>query len=233
MPPLPTTWYSTVKHAADFAIAFLLLALSWPVILLCALAVKLTSPGKAIYSQVRLGQNGREFTIHKIRTMRNDAEAHGVAMWSTPGDPRVTPLGRFLRKTHLDELPQLWNVLCGHMSMVGPRPERPKIVQDLQRDVPHYLDRLHVRPGITGLAQVQLPADTDVASVRRKLAYDLYYIRHMGVWLDLRLMACTAIRMIGLPFHVITWLFGLPHQETVEHHYHARRQTPGRVPGSL
>ena len=106
---------------------------------------------------MRLGKNGRPFRLHKIRTMRHDCEKATGPRWAVPGDPRITPLGRFLRQTHLDELPQLWNVLRGEMSLVGPRPERPEFVPDLEQAIPHYRDRLLVRPGVTGLAQVQLP----------------------------------------------------------------------------
>src|SRR5205085_11588970 len=124
--------------------------------------------------------------------------------------------GRCLRRTHLDELPQLWNVLRGDMSLVGPRPERPEFVPDLERALPHYRDRLLVKPGVTGLAQVQLPADTDLESVRRKLAYDLYYIRTFGLWLDLRLILSTALRLLGFPYSWLTVLFGIPSRETIE-----------------
>jgi hypothetical protein len=107
-------------------------------------------------------------------------------------------------------------VLRGDMSLVGPRPERPEFVPSLERAIPYYRDRLQVRPGVTGLAQVQLPADTDLASVRRKLAYDLYYLRHVSLWLDLILIACTAVHMLGVPYHVLCWLFGMPSCEQVE-----------------
>jgi lipopolysaccharide/colanic/teichoic acid biosynthesis glycosyltransferase len=117
---------------------------------------------------------------------------------------------------HLDELPQVWNVLRGDMSLVGPRPERPEFVGHLSKVIQNYPERLLVRPGVTGLAQVQLPADTDLESVRRKLAYDLYYIRHCGVWLDMRLIACTAVRMCGVPFNVLGRVFVLPRPHGVE-----------------
>jgi lipopolysaccharide/colanic/teichoic acid biosynthesis glycosyltransferase len=171
--------------------------------------VKLTSRGPAFYSQFRLGLNGRPFRIYKIRTMRQDAERHSGACWSTRGDPRVTLLGRFLRKTHLDELPQLWNVLRGDMSLVGPRPERPEFVPTLERAIPGYRDRLLVRPGVTGLAQVRLEADTDLDSVRRKLLYDLEYVRTVSLWLDVRLVICTAFHMAGVPYRTLGRLFGL------------------------
>jgi lipopolysaccharide/colanic/teichoic acid biosynthesis glycosyltransferase len=134
--------------------------------------------------------------MYKIRSMVVDSEKHG-ACWSKPGDPRITRIGRFLRKTHLDELPQLWNVLCGHMSLVGPRPERPEFVPSLEQAIPRYRERLLVRPGLTGLAQVQLPPDTDLDSVRRKLAYDLFYIRHASLSLDVRLIIVTAFYLLG------------------------------------
>jgi lipopolysaccharide/colanic/teichoic acid biosynthesis glycosyltransferase len=219
----PRTWYLSFKVVLEFVIALVLLVFSLPVILVTALLVKLTSPGPAFYCQQRVGRHGRRFWLYKLRTMANDCEKTSGPRWAVPGDKRVTPLGRFLRRTHLDELPQLWNVLKGEMSLVGPRPERPEFVPELELAIPHYLDRLLVRPGVTGLAQVQLPADTDLASVRRKLAYDLYYIRYINIWLDLRLIGCTAVRMLGIPFHVLGQLFGLPHVGQVEHHYRARQ----------
>jgi lipopolysaccharide/colanic/teichoic acid biosynthesis glycosyltransferase len=197
----PQCWYVVGKVIFDFVIALTLAILALPIYLLIALAVKLTSRGPVLYSQVRLGQNGRPFEILKIRTMQHDCERVSGARWSLPGDPRVTPLGRFLRLTHLDELPQLWNILRGEMSLVGPRPERPEFVPALERAIPSYRARLLVRPGITGLAQVQLAADTDLAAVRRKVDYDLHYIRHFSCWLDVRILACTALHISGLSCH--------------------------------
>src|SRR5262249_17904057 len=156
-----------------WVIGLVLLAPSAVLILYAMALVRLTSRGSAIYRQTRLGLNGRPFTIYKIRTMYHDSERLTGPQWSRPGDPRVTPIGRILRATHIDELPQLWNVLRGEMSLVGPRPERPELAAGLERELPSYRDRLAVRPGVTGLAQVQLPPDTDVESVRRKLAYDI------------------------------------------------------------
>src|SRR5439155_3872848 len=167
------------KAVLDRVAALALLVLGGPLILVLALLVKLTSRGPAFYTQTRLGRHGVPFTICKLRTMMNKCESLTGPRWSMPGDPRVTGLGRFLRATHLDELPQLLNVLRGDMSLIGPRPERPEFLPELERACPRYRERLAVRPGVTGLAQVQLPADTNIASVRRKLAYDLYYIRHV------------------------------------------------------
>jgi lipopolysaccharide/colanic/teichoic acid biosynthesis glycosyltransferase len=208
--------YLAVKSALDFITATALLILAMPVMALVAVMVKLTSRGSVIYSQVRLGRFGKPYHIYKIRTMAHDCEKQSGARWCTTHDPRVTPVGRFLRRTHLDELPQLWNVIRGDMSLIGPRPERPEFVPALQSAIPHYMDRLQVRPGVTGLAQVQLPADTDLESVRRKLAYDLYYVRQVGLWLDLRILLCTGFKVMGVPFNVHRGLFRMPSRIQVE-----------------
>jgi lipopolysaccharide/colanic/teichoic acid biosynthesis glycosyltransferase len=187
-----------------------------PVILLAALAVKLSSRGPAFYTQTRLGLNARPFQILKLRTMINRAESLTGPRWSLPGDPRVTRVGTFLRLTHLDELPQLVNVVRGDMSLIGPRPERPEFLPELEREMPGYRQRLLVRPGVTGLAQVQLPADSDVDSVRRKLAYDLYYVQRMNLWLDIRLFICTGFYAVGVPYSRLARWFRLPAQAQVE-----------------
>jgi lipopolysaccharide/colanic/teichoic acid biosynthesis glycosyltransferase len=214
--PLGYRWYPPCKAVLDRAVALTLLVLGGPLILGLALLVKLTSRGPAFYTQARLGRHGVPFTIYKLRTMVNKCESLTGPRWSIPGDPRVTGLGRFLRRSHLDELPQLLNVLRGDMSLIGPRPERPEFLPELESACPRYRERLAVRPGVTGLAQVQLPPDTSVLSVRRKLTYDLYYIRHLGPGLDLSLLVCTALYALGLPFHVGGRLLRVPHGETVE-----------------
>jgi lipopolysaccharide/colanic/teichoic acid biosynthesis glycosyltransferase len=214
--PLRHRWYLSCKHLADFTLAALLIVPAVPLILLAALLVKLTSRGPAFYTQTRVGENGRLFTIWKLRSMIHNCESLTGPRWSMPGDPRVTRVGALLRASHLDELPQLWNVLRGDMSLIGPRPERPEFVPELERELPGYWQRLAVRPGVTGLAQVQLPPDSDVISVRRKLAHDLYYIRHLSPWLDLRLLCCTAFYALGLPFGVAGKLLGLPDGDAVE-----------------
>jgi lipopolysaccharide/colanic/teichoic acid biosynthesis glycosyltransferase len=209
--------YLSHKRVVDVCIALVLLVPAAPLILVALLLVKLTSRGPALYSQTRLGRDGQPFRIYKIRTMVVDSEKNG-ACWSLPGDPRVTAVGRLLRKTHLDELPQLWNVLRGDMSLVGPRPERPEFVPALEHAVPRYRERMLVRPGLTGLAQVQLPPDTDLESVRRKLACDLFYVRHASLWLDLRLLVTTAFYLVGscrLPCRLLR----IPGGATVEDHY--------------
>ncbi len=214
-----TSWYLPCKAAVEFLAALVLFVFTLPAVLLAAALVKLTSRGPAFYSQTRLGLNGRPYTIRKLRTMVHNCESLTGAQWSRPKDPRITPLGRFLRRSHLDEFPQLWNVLCGEMSLIGPRPERPEFVPYLEHSIPHYRERLRVRPGITGLAQVQLPPDTDLASVRRKLAYDLFYVRHASPWLDLKLFFCTGLSLIGMPFAFCCQLLRVPGGLAVEQSY--------------
>ena len=209
-------WYPRLKAIADFVLAALLAIPALPMVLLAALAVKLTSRGPVFYTQTRVGRGGRLFSIIKLRTMFFNCESLTGPRWCVPGDSRITLVGYVLRKTHLDELPQLVNVLRGEMSLIGPRPERPEFVPDLERALPSYRQRLNVRPGVTGLAQVQLPPDTDIESVRRKLAHDLFYVRRLGPWMDLRLLVCTAFYAVGLPFGVVRRLLGLPASAAIE-----------------
>ncbi|HMF12114.1 MAG TPA: sugar transferase [Gemmataceae bacterium] len=206
------------RQALDVAPASLLLLCSWPVLLVAIALIKLTSRGAALYSQTRLGRGGKPFRIYKVRTMVTDCERASGPRWSTAGDPRVLPVGRLLRRTHVDELPQLWNVLRGDMSLVGPRPERPEFVPKLERIIPHYRDRLAVLPGLTGLAQIHLPPDSDLESVRRKLAFDLHYVHARSTWLDLRILAATFCKFF-LPFGLHGILFRLPSQATAERTY--------------
>jgi lipopolysaccharide/colanic/teichoic acid biosynthesis glycosyltransferase len=206
------------KRAVDIILAIVVFILTLPLLILAMALARLTSHGPSIYSQTRVGLHGRPFTIYKVRTMRLDSERLG-ACWSLPGDPRVTPVGRFLRATHLDELPQLWNVLRGEMSFVGPRPERPMFVDQFKREIPCYGDRLLVRPGVTGLAQVQLPPDTDLNSVYRKLACDLYYVQRVSPWLDWLILLSTVTAVIGIPFAVPRVLLRIPSGATVEEVY--------------
>jgi len=189
--------------------AALLLIPALPIIGLLTVLVRLTAPGPGLYRQIRVGAQGHTFALYKIRTMRCDAEAATGPVWAGPNDPRITPLGRWLRRVHLDELPQLFNVLRGEMTLVGPRPERPEFTQYLAGEIPGYMDRYLVPPGITGLAQINLPPDTDVDSVRRKLVLDLEYIRTASLWLDLRILLCTLSRLVGLPGMRIAKLLGL------------------------
>jgi lipopolysaccharide/colanic/teichoic acid biosynthesis glycosyltransferase len=223
-PPMPIKrhgWYAAVKHLLDFSAALILGAFALPVIVASALIVKLTSRGPAFYTQIRLGLNGKTFKIFKIRTMIDRCESLTGPRWSMPGDPRVTRFGWLLRVSHLDELPQLLNVLRGDMSLIGPRPERPEFLPELEEALPTYRWRLAVRPGVTGLAQVQLPADTDIGSVRRKLSYDLYYIENMTLWMDLRLLFGTMFYAVGMPFQTLGRLLGLPDVENVQRIMHS------------
>ncbi len=209
-PPLPTirrSSYFAIQPVVGWLAALLIGALIWPLVVVLAALVKLTSKGPAFYVQERVGKDGRIFRLYKLRSMRHDAEKWTGPVWTDEDDPRITPFGRFLRKTHLDELPQLYNVLRGEMTIVGPRPERPNFVDDLKKTIPAYDARHLVLPGITGLAQINLPPDTDLESVRRKLVLDLEYVQHATLWLDLRIMLCTAAKMIRLPGLVVAkWL---------------------------
>ena len=204
------TSYEAIKPWIDCALAVVMLLVSAPLILVSLLLVRCTSRGPSLYTQKRLGLAGKVFTIYKIRTMYQDSECHSGPRWCVPGDPRVTPVGRFLRRCHLDELPQLINILKGDMSLVGPRPERPEFLAQLERALPSYRQRLNVRPGLTGLAQVQQPPDEDLLSVRRKLNYDLCYVERMNLWLDVRLILATALKCVGVPFVGIGRIFRLP-----------------------
>jgi len=156
-----------------------------------AAAIKLTSPGPVLYHQQRVGMRGRTFTIHKFRTMRVDAEASSGPVFAADCDPRVTPVGNILRRTRLDELPQLWNVLVGEMSLVGPRPERPEFVHDLTEQIPFYGQRHVVKPGLSGWAQVRYAYAATVEDTMEKLQYDLFYIKNMSVLLDLLIIFST------------------------------------------
>jgi lipopolysaccharide/colanic/teichoic acid biosynthesis glycosyltransferase len=177
----------------------ILLVPALPAIIILVMLVEITSPGPGIYRQRRVGLRGKPFTLYKIRTMLRDAEARTGPVWTAPNDPRITKLGRLLRPLHLDELPQLFNVVMGQMTLIGPRPERPEFTQYLARQIPGYLDRFSVMPGITGLAQINLPPDTDLDSVRRKLVLDVEYIRTARLKLDMQIFFCTALRLIGVP----------------------------------
>lgn len=207
---LSRSWYASIKISFDLAAALVMFVLTGPLVLFLMVLVKGTSRGPALYTQTRVGRNGRVYQIYKLRTMNHDCERLTGPQWATARDPRVTLLGRFLRASHLDELPQLWNVLRGEMSLVGPRPERPEFVTQLEKAIPSYRERLRVRPGITGLAQVQLPPDVDLESVRRKVHCDICYIRQMGPWLDLRILLGTAMKLLGMPFEVTRLVLILP-----------------------
>jgi lipopolysaccharide/colanic/teichoic acid biosynthesis glycosyltransferase len=196
-PRIEPSGYFRWSYILGQIVAAILLIPAAPVLLLLVIIVRLGSPGAGIYRQIRVGRHGKTFTIYKIRTMRNDAEKKSGPTWATVNDSRLTGIGKFIRSIHLDELPQLLNVVKGDMALVGPRPERPEFTQLLARDVDGYLDRLAVRPGVTGLAQINLPPDVDLDSVRRKLVLDLEYIRIASPGLDFRMMCWTALRLFG------------------------------------
>jgi sugar transferase (PEP-CTERM system associated) len=180
-----------VKRMLDLSCSIILAISTAPLMLLTAVAVKLDSAGPALYSQERVGENGRIFKIYKFRSMRSDAEKAGTPLWARDKDDRITRVGRFIRTTRLDELPQLWNVMRGDMSFVGPRPERPFFVEQLAREIPFYLQRHAVKPGLTGWAQVKYQYGSSIEDAMEKLRYDLYYIKHLSVFFDLTIVLDT------------------------------------------
>jgi lipopolysaccharide/colanic/teichoic acid biosynthesis glycosyltransferase len=205
---IPRKRDEVVSRALNVTVAAIALVVLAPLFALIALVIGITSRGPVLYSQVRVGMDrrwryaraydrrgydhgGKLFKMYKFRTMRVDAEPDGRAVWASRRDPRVTLVGRFLRTSRLDELPQLWNVICGEMNIVGPRPERPSIFAELRKDIPEYPLRQRVKPGITGWAQVNRSYDACLDDVRQKVALDLEYVRRQGVFEDLRIMSMT------------------------------------------
>ena len=186
------------KRAFDVIASLALLTLTFPVIALTALLVKIDSRGPAFYRQRRVGLYSVGFDIIKLRSMRIDAEAAGTALWAEKNDPRVTRVGRIIRKLRIDELPQRWSVLKGEMSFVGPRPERPQFVADLETQLPYYAERHMVKPGITGWAQINYPYGASIDDARQKLEYDLYYAKNYSPFLDLLILLQT-IRVVLWP----------------------------------
>jgi exopolysaccharide biosynthesis polyprenyl glycosylphosphotransferase len=191
------TYSKLAKRTFDVVVAALALLVTAPLYPLLALLVRRTSPGPAIFRQTRLGEGGKHFTIYKFRTMRADAEKPGVAVWADEHDPRITRLGRVMRKTRLDELPQLWNVLRGDMSIVGPRPERPEFLELLHEAVPFWTRRHLVKPGITGWAQVRRGYTADAEGTAEKLSYDLWYLRHRSLVIDLAICVKTVSTLVS------------------------------------
>jgi sugar transferase (PEP-CTERM system associated) len=180
-----------VKRMLDLSLSILGVALSAPLMALTAIAIRLDSAGPIVYSQARVGENGRVFNVYKFRSMRTDAERGGTPIWARDKDERVTRVGRFIRRTRLDELPQFWNVLRGDMSFVGPRPERPFFVEQLARQIPFYVQRHAVKPGLTGWAQVKYQYGSSIEDAMEKLRYDLYYIKHLSIVFDLTIVLDT------------------------------------------
>jgi lipopolysaccharide/colanic/teichoic acid biosynthesis glycosyltransferase len=209
-------WYIPLKMAIDWTIAAILFIPLAPLIGFLILLVRITSPGPGLYKQKRLGRFGKPYMMYKIRSMTHNCEAKSGVVWSGPNDSRVTRIGRFLRDAHLDELPQLFNVLRCEMSLIGPRPERPELVEKIRRQLPRYPERMEVRPGLTGFAQIQHPADLDLDHVRRKLMYDLYYVKEVGPLLDVRILLGTALYICGTTFKALGKLLVKGHGEAAE-----------------
>ncbi len=181
-------WNALSKRAFDLVVGLICLVIGAVPMLVIALVVKLTSPGPVLYKQRRVGLDGRQFDMYKFRTMRVDAEAGGP-VWSQRNDPRRTPIGRFLRRTSLDELPNLFNVLKGEMSLVGPRPERPEFIEQFKREIPQYMLRHKIKAGMTGIAQIRgYRGDT---SLKKRIQHDIHYVRHWSLWLDFRIFLAT------------------------------------------
>jgi exopolysaccharide biosynthesis polyprenyl glycosylphosphotransferase len=185
------------KRLIDVITAFIILTVFSPLWILLSLAIKVNSRGPILYRQERVGLNGKRFVAYKFRSMVKDAESDTGPVWADKDDPRITKIGRFMRRFRLDEIPQFINVIRGQMSVVGPRPERPYFVQQLSEEFPFYYRRHKVRPGISGWAQIKHPYDTDLEDVREKLKYDFFYIENAGLSLDLKIMVSTVAVMLS------------------------------------
>ena len=185
-----------MKRITDIIFSLISMILLLPIFLLSAILVRFSSPGGILYKQIRLGENGTHFTLYKIRTMYVGSEKNTGPIWANKNDSRITSTGRVLRKFHLDEIPQLYNVLKGQMSIVGPRPERPKIVDELIKEIPYYSHRLQVKPGITGWAQINKGYDRSMDDVYTKIKNDLYYIENRSLFLDIKILLLTVWTMI-------------------------------------
>ncbi len=192
---LARRYFDLAKEVFDLVAGVALFVLTLPILGICALMVKISSRGPVLFAQVRVGRGGKPFRMYKLRTMYQDAESATGAVWASHRDPRVVPMLRWLRRSHLDELPQLLNVVRGDMSLVGPRPERPEILTELEKAYPDIRKRLAVRPGITGLAQVKNGYDTGLEAVRHKLRADLEYIEQRNWSTELRILAATVTKL--------------------------------------
>ena len=201
------------KYRIDRWVGMVLLVLTSPLTLLLYGVVRLSSPGPGFYRQRRVGLHGELFDIVKLRSMVQHAERDGRAVWCVQHDARITPLGRLLRRLHLDELPQLWNVARGEMALVGPRPERPQICRKLATEIEGYYQRVAVKPGITGLAQINLPPDESLEDVVRKQILDLRYIEEANAWLEFRIVVATALRMLGIRGEAVMHVLGLDRRQ--------------------
>jgi len=191
MPELMPEWEKKLKRMMDIVISFLILVLTFPILILTMIAIKFDSEGPVFFRQERIGMGGKRFRIVKLRSMFKDAEKFTGPVWSQKHDPRVTRVGRIIRRLRIDEVPQMYNVFKGEMSLVGPRPERPYFVETLSKEIPYYQRRLKVRPGITGWAQVKHKYDESVEDVKIKLRYDLFYIENMSLRMDFKILTRT------------------------------------------
>ena len=191
MTQLARRYFGLAKEVVDIVLGFVALVLCLPILGLCALIIRLSSKGPVFFTQNRVGKGGKLFKMHKLRTMYVDAESASGAVWASNDDPRVVVTSRWIRRSHLDELPQLINVIRGDMSLVGPRPERPEILAELEKRYPQVRRRLSVRPGITGLAQVRNGYDTSIDAFRHKLEADLEYIERSNWSTEIRILAAT------------------------------------------
>lgn len=196
-PQLMQPWEEATKRTVDILFSLIVLAVGLPLWLLIALAVKLDSRGPATYKQDRVGKDGKTFILYKFRSMYQNAERVTGPTWADKNDPRITRVGRILRKLHLDEVPQFFNVLWGDMSLIGPRPERPFFVEQLSEEIPLYKRRLKVKPGITGWAQIKHTYDQSLEDVKVKLQYDLFYIENMSIRMDVKIALNTIVHMLA------------------------------------
>lgn len=197
MPELMKPWEKVAKRLIDIFISLTVLVLGLPLWIIIAILIKIDSKGPVIYKQERVGKDGKIFTLYKFRSMFENAEAMTGPTWASKNDPRVTRVGRILRKLHLDEVPQFFNVLKGDMSLIGPRPERPAFVEKLSKEIPLYKRRLKVKPGITGWAQVKYKYDESIEDVKKKLQYDLFYIENMSLRMDFKIIVHTILHILS------------------------------------
>ncbi len=202
-PQLLSEWEKVVKRTMDIVVALVGMVLSFPIVVIASIAIKIDSKGPILFAQERSGLNGKVFRMYKFRSMRQDAEKVSGPVWAQKDDPRVTKVGKFIRKVRIDEIPQMINVLKGEMSLVGPRPERPYFVEKLSKEIPYYKRRLKVKPGVTGWAQVKHKYDETIEDVKQKLQYDLFYIENISIKTDVTILFRT----------IFVVLFGKGHYE--------------------
>lgn len=222
--------YFGFRRWFDRFVALLLLIPGLPMMFAIAILLILTSDGPVFYRQRRVGLKGRVFTLLKFRTMIPDAEKKTGPVWTSVNDPRITKVGKLLRPTHLDELPQIFNVLLGEMMLIGPRPERPEFTVRLSEEIPGYDHRSLISPGVTGLAQMNLPPDSDLESVRRKLTLDLEYIKTGCLELDARIFFATFLRLLGIPGRLCVRWAGVERKVEVPAYMYSEHSVGGDIP---